>query len=149
MQKCLNCDGSGKGIVYVGYLGLGDAKHAQLDDNTGAGGIGAAANSGVATYLSYNGVYESDSAVETGNYTWWGQEHLNGSPGQVAPATQIADGIVSGLNAQTSTIVNPGGNITTAFQNALLPVPSMQVFRTLDYGTPQQGAWPAPYQFMH
>ena len=149
VQKCLNVDGSGLGIVYVGYLGLSDAKHAKNDDNTGAGGVGAAANSGAAVVLSYNGVYESDSAVETGNYTWWGQEHLYGTPGQVAPATQIADGIVSGLNQQTATIANPGGNESTVFQNSLLPVPSMQVFRSLDYGTPQQGAWPAPYQFTH
>jgi hypothetical protein len=149
VQKCLNVDGSGKGIVYVGYLGLSDAKHAQLDDNTGAGGVGAAANSGTATYLSYNGVYESDNAVETGAYPWWGQEHLLGTAGQGAPATTVGDAIVTGLNAQLATIVNPGGNVTTAFQNALLPVPSMQVYRTQDYGTPVQGAWPIPYQFNH
>ena len=149
VQKNLNVDGSGKGIVYVGYLGLSDAKHAAADDNTGAGGVGSAANSGAATYLQFNGVYESDTAIETGNYTWWGQENLYGQAGQVAPQTQIGDGILAGLTAQINTVVNPGGNVTTTPQNAILPVPSMQVYRSQDYGNPLQGSWPTPYQFTH
>lgn len=149
VQKCLNVDGSGKGIVYVGYVGLSDAKHAAADDNTGPGGTGSAANSGTAVYLSYNGVYESDSAIETGAYTWWGQEHLFGTAGQGAPATTVGNAILAGLNVQTSGIVNPGGDVRTALQNSLLPVSSMQVYRTQDYGAAVQGSWPTPYQFTH
>ncbi|HTR43785.1 MAG TPA: hypothetical protein VMH87_19405 [Pseudomonadales bacterium] len=149
VQKSLNCDGSGKGIVYLGYLGISDARHAFLNDNTGAGGTGSAANSGTAVYLQFNGVYESDTAIETGNYTWWGQENLYGQAGQVAPQTQIGDGILTGLTTQINTTVNPGGNVTTTAQNAIIPVPSMQVYRSQDYGNPLQGSWPTPYQFQH
>jgi len=149
VQKNMNCDGSGQGIVYVGYMGISDARHAFLNDNTGPGGVGAAANSGTAIYLSFNGVFESDSGVELGNYTWWGQENFYGQAGQVAPQTQIGDGILAGFNTQMATVVNPGGDVRTVAQNALIPVPSMQVFRSQDFGVPQQGAWPAPYQFNH
>jgi hypothetical protein len=149
VQKCMNVDGSGKGIVYIGYMGLSDARHAFLDDNTGAGGTGSAANSGTAVYLSYNGVYESDSAVETGAYPWWGQEHLLGSASQGAPATTVGDAIIAGLNTQLAGVANPGGDVRTVAQNAIVPVPSMQAYRTLDYGIPVQGSWPTPYQFTH
>jgi hypothetical protein len=149
VQKCLNTDGSGQGAVFVGYAGLSDARHAFLDDNTGPGGTGSAVNSGTAVYLTFNGVYESDSAVELGQYPYWGSEHLLGTPGQGAPETTVGDAIVTGLNVQTAGLGSAAGNVTTAAQSTLIPVPKMQVHRSLDFGYPVQGSWPTPYQFTH
>jgi len=145
VQKVLNVDGANQGVVLIGYLGISDAAHAHNDDNTGPGGTGAASGSGAATYLPFNGVYESDSGVINGSYSYWGQEHLLGSVGQSSTGTpgKTAAAIVSGIAAQLTssgagTKTGAVGPTYTA-QSILIPKASMQATRGNDGGFPTQG----------
>jgi len=143
----MNVDGTGSGNVLIGYLGVGDAAHAYADDNTGSGGVGAAANSGPATFLPFNGVWESDSAIENGSYSYWGQEHILGSIGQssTSPAGETAAAIVSGLATQLT--ASGAGTKTGAVgptysaQSAIIPKSLMQATRASDGGFPTQGTF--------
>jgi hypothetical protein len=67
-------------VINDGYAGIGDWQGA---------GAGLAAG---AVALSENGVYESDGAIETGTYSFWGHEHLYGPHGQ---STSSAGGVVA------------------------------------------------------
>jgi hypothetical protein len=76
VAKALGVDGSqtqidpnfgGTGWIAVGYLGVSDA--------TGIGGTPTG------NWLTLNGVMESDGAVEEGQYSLWGNEHLYGASG--------------------------------------------------------------------
>lgn len=58
---------AGIGGYYVTYLGLADATTATAATGTGAG---------PAKELTYNGVPYSLTAVQEGQYTFWGYEHL-------------------------------------------------------------------------
>ena len=84
--ETMQVDGSGQGIILLGYLGISDAKNANTAGHYVSG------QGGAATYLSYNGVYESDAGVINGSYSYWGQEHLYGSIGQskTGQAGQVA-----------------------------------------------------------
>jgi hypothetical protein len=101
-------------------------------------------------------VYESDTGVENGTYTYWGQEHCLGQHGQSASSTagQVANnndgstGIVNGVenwlsanagNATGNFSTNPGNSSSvTAGQSYLIGAGSMNVSRTADYGFPTE-----------
>lgn len=67
-------------VITIGYAGIGDWQGA------GAGLAGGA------VALTENGVAESDGAIETGTYSFWGHEHLYGPHGQ---STSSAGGVVA------------------------------------------------------
>jgi hypothetical protein len=136
VAKELEVDGSGSGKIILGYLGIPDSQTAVA----GTSGTG----SGPAVYLPYNGVYESDSAVENGSYSYWGQEHLFGTHGQSGAAltvgTATKNGIVNysiaHLGAATgSVLTNPNA------QSVLIPESFMQASRGSDGGFPAQGGF--------
>lgn len=64
--------GDGNNALTVGYLGVSDAT---------ANGLTIAAN-----WLTFNGVAESDGAVESGTYSFYGHEHLLGKNVPTNPA---------------------------------------------------------------
>ncbi len=75
VAKSLSVDGSqaqpdpnfgGTGWLAIGYLGTSDAQSASLT---------------TANWLTLNGVMESDGAIEEGQYSYWGNEHLYGANG--------------------------------------------------------------------
>lgn len=135
VQTDLNVDGSGVGDVIVGYVGISDAKNAVVDHNGGTG-------SGDAVFLTFNGVYEGDEAVETGQYPFWGQEHLLGQHGQssTGAAGETASAIVSGIGAQLTSsgagLATGSVNGNAANQSLVIPSSLMRVKRSLDYGFP-------------
>jgi len=138
--ESMQVDGTGSGIVLVGYLGISDAKNANTAGHyvTGQGGA--------ATYLPYNGVYESDAAVINGDYSFWGQEHLLGSINQssTSQAGKVAAAIVKGIAANlTATAAGTAtGNVSNnPSQSAIIPVTSMLVHREGDSGFPIQGGF--------
>ena len=136
VQKVLNVDGTGSSSVLIGYVGISDGANAHV--NT----VG-----GPATYLSFNGVYESDSAVINGNYPYWGQEHLLGNNTESSSSAQGKTGaaIVTGINAQlvSSGAGTKGGAVgpTYTAQSVLVPVGAMQATRGTDGGFPSQGTF--------
>jgi hypothetical protein len=138
VAKELNIDGTGQGVVLVGYLGISDAAAAAVatSGQIGAGG-------GNAAYLPFNGVYESDSGVVNGTYTYWGQEHLLGTVGQspTSEAGIVATAIVSGLLANENASGIQTGNVLTHAQTAVLAKSLMQVKRSTDVGFPQVGTY--------
>lgn len=77
-------DTFGSQIITLGYVGISDG-------NTAISGGGEA--------LTLNGVPENDATVISGAYSFWGHEHLYGTPGQ--PSTGPA-GTVAGKLAGTS-----------------------------------------------
>jgi hypothetical protein len=136
VAKELNVDGSNQGIVLVGYLGISDAAAAAVA-TSGQISLGG----GNATYMTWNGVYESDSGVVNGSYTYWGQEHLLGTIGQ-SPTSQaglVATAIVNGLLANENASGIQSGNITTHAQTGVLAKSLMQVKRATDVGFPVVG----------
>jgi hypothetical protein len=140
VQKTLNVDGSSNGYVMLGYVGLSDGANAYAGvTNTGAG---------PATYLPFNGVYESDSGVINGTYTFWGQENLYGTVGQ-SPSSQagkVATAVYNGILAQETsagygTATGALGPGTPASQSIIIPTALMRVTRSeVDSGFPTQCA---------
>jgi hypothetical protein len=138
VAKELNIDGTGQGVVLVGYLGISDAAAASVA-TSGQIGLGG----GNATYLPWNGVYESDSGVVNGTYSYWGQEHLLGTVGQ-SPTSQAgvaATAIVNGLLVNENASGIQTGNVLTHAQTAVLAKSLMQVKRSTDVGFPQVGTY--------
>ncbi len=136
VAKELNVDGSAQGVVLVGYLGISDAFAAQT-----ATAAQITAGGGNATYLPFNGVYESDTGVVNGTYSYWGQEHLLGTVGQ-SPSSQAgvaASAIVAGLLANEVASGIQTGNVLTHAQTFVLAKSLMQVKRSTDAGFPQVG----------
>jgi len=145
VQKVLNVDGSGSGKVLIGYVGIGDGQNAVNPAKAGAGQV--------ATALTYNGVYESDSGVITGTYPFWGQEHLLGSIGQSGNPATVAAAIKAGIATELSNLNygNATGDFSTLGtaspavgalgQSPLIPVSLMQVNRSADSGFPSQGGF--------
>jgi hypothetical protein len=132
VQKVLNVDGTGSGVVLVGYVGISDAKNAF---NHTSGG-------GAAAYLTYNGVYESDAGVINGSYSFWGQEHLLGTVGQSGVPLTVGNAVASGIAAQltSSGAGTAAGNVSTnPSQSVLIPKGLLQVNRSADAGFPVQG----------
>ena len=144
VQSVLNVDSSSQGAVLVGYLGISDAAHAEADNNTGPGGSGSATGSGDASYLTFNGVWESDAAVENGAYTFWGSEHLYGQPSPTATdttvGTKLASGIAANLVANHDGLAAGAVGPTYTAQSILIPTSLMAVTRGgLDNGFPTVG----------
>jgi hypothetical protein len=127
----LNFDGTGSGYVLLEPLAVPDAASSHSPT---AGGP--------STYLPYNGVYESDSGVINGSYTFWGYEHLFGTVGQSSSseAGEVGSAIANGL--QSFLLTNGAGQATGAVgptysaQSALIPVSYLQVTRSGDGGFP-------------
>jgi hypothetical protein len=137
----LNFDGTGQGVVLIEPLAVPDAASAHTSPPSGGG---------AATYLSYNGVYESDSAVENGSYTFWGQEHIFGTVGQ--NNSTVAGTVGSALSGSGPNaigipqyLVNIGAGTasgavgpTYTAQSALIPETLLQVTKSTD------GSFPVP-----
>jgi len=127
----LNFDGTGSGTVLIEPLAVPDAASSHSPTAGGA-----------STYLSYNGVYESDSAVENGSYTFWGYEHIFGTVGQSSSseAGQVGTAIVAGIKSYLTS--NGSGTATGAVgptytaQSSLIPIPLLQITRSGDGGFP-------------
>jgi hypothetical protein len=99
---------SGVKGFYVAYLGLSDAYTAI------AGG---------AVELPYNGTYYSTNAVQEGQYTFWGYEHLDYRTGYSGIGQKVANLIANKIYYQDADIIPSTGNpvaagIRTVFMNA-------------------------------
>jgi len=140
VKQSLQTDGTGAGALILGYLGIADAAGAGVAPTSGVGG-------GAATYLPFNGVYESDSAVINGTYTYWGQEHLYGTVGQSTSsaagvaAAAIKSGIVAQLISSNSGKKTGAVGPTYTAQSAVIPTILMQVKRSTDGGFPAQATY--------
>lgn len=142
VAQTLSVDGTGSGILLIGYVVLSDAQTAiQAAGVNGAG-------SGPAVFLKFDGVYESDCAVINGAYPFWGQEHILGQVTPSAAAGSVAAAIKSGVVNQL-TISGAGtatGDVSTnPQQSPIIPVALMQVSRKTDSGVPSQSPFPLPY----
>lgn len=107
-----SADGGNTFALTVGYLGLSDA---------GVPASGAMSTS----VLTYNGVVESDGAVESGTYNYWGHEYVYGKPTPDNPAatalvpklftaikTQLCNNDASGTAGyNAATQFGPGFNV--------------------------------------
>lgn len=69
---------SGAKIVFITYMGIGDADRAINGTGSGVTGPG----SGAAKELTWNGVPYSTANIREGYYTFWGYEHIMVKPGQ-------------------------------------------------------------------
>lgn len=138
VAKELNIDGTGQSVVLVGYLGISDAFAAQTA-TSGQISLGG----GNATYLPWNGVYESDSGVVNGSYSYWGQEHLLGTIGQspTSEAGIVAAAIVNGLLVNENASGVQPGTVLTHAQTGVLAKSLMQVKRSTDVGFPVVGKY--------
>jgi hypothetical protein len=133
----LNFDGTGQGALLIEPLAVPDAVSATQPSSsiTSAGG-------GPATYLSYNGVYESDSGVITGTYPFWGNEHLFGSVNQSPSGIQGETGLAIANGVKSFILTNGSGTATGAVgptytpQSSVIPESFLQVSRTGDGGFP-------------
>lgn len=106
-----NTSALGSKAYYVAYLGTGDS---------------AGAIAGGAQALKWNGVDYSVAAVEEGQYTFWGYEHMLDN-GLTADQQTLASDIAATIDS------------TTAIQSGVgLPLSAMQVFRGNDGGQVQQ-----------
>jgi hypothetical protein len=85
----------GTGWIALAYLGLSDAVTAETANGGGANG---------AQRLSFNGVTESTTAIQQGQYSFWGNEYIFQAPAIGSPATTVYNNIVSGVDAQTDGI---------------------------------------------
>ena len=132
----LNYDGTGTGNILVEPLAVPDAAGAAVTA-VPSGGV-----AGAASYLTYNGVWESDANVENGSYTFWGYEHIFGTVGQsnTSAAGKVAAALVSGIGSYLTSI--SAGTSTGAVgptytaQSPLIPVSLLQVTRAGDGGFP-------------
>jgi len=115
VAKALGVDGSqsqtdpnfgGAGWIAVGYLGVSDA--------TGIGGTATG------NWLSLNGVMESDGAVEEGQYSLWGNEHLYGANGISGYKLTFGNNFVTLVGAQLggSTASANSSGIQNGFMHA-------------------------------
>ncbi|HWV99974.1 MAG TPA: hypothetical protein VNZ64_09805 [Candidatus Acidoferrum sp.] len=88
------------GYIAIGYLGIGDATKNSLGTNL---------------WLTLNGVFESDGAVEEGTYSYWGHEHLLGKNGisLTSPEGKLGTALFSGIPGQL------GGSVTTAHSTGI------------------------------
>jgi hypothetical protein len=135
--ECMNADASGLGSIPIGYLGISDAQKAVTNGNGGTAG------GGDCIALTFNGVYESDTAVETGQYTYWGQEHVLGQNGQLSTsnAGELAADLAGGIENYISVTAGVAtGNFSSnpSGQSLLIPTSLMDVTRSADNGFPTQ-----------
>lgn len=102
----LVCDEAGyndgnTNVVMVGYLGIGDANNAIKYG---------------AVKLSLNGVYEDDAAVEDGNYSFWGHEHLYATPSADSTVKALATALVGSNNGVFGSGSTLGGALAAGGQ---------------------------------
>jgi hypothetical protein len=129
VASAMNVDGSGSGVVLIGYLGINDAKGAHSPSSGGPG-----------SYIAFNGVYESDNAVEQGSFTYWGYEHVLGTTTARTPdVASFASGLVSGITTAIGTLGGATGDVTTnPAQSGIIPLSKMVVSRNgKDFGFPK------------
>ncbi len=128
-------DSTANGIIGVGYLGVSDAKSAATAADAG--------NGQTATYLSYNGVYESDAATITGGYPFWGTEWLYGQVSPSSAALAAGGALQAGIAANVASIApQPAGHdIRNNDSSTIIATSLMQVTRShADSGFPVQCA---------
>jgi hypothetical protein len=133
----LNFDGTGQQVVLIEPLAVPDALSAYQPASsvTSAGG-------GPATYLPYNGVYESDQGVINGSYPFWGNEHLFGSVNQQPTTVQGETGLAIANGVKSFILTNGSGTATGAVgpiykaQSSVIPESFLQVSRAGDGGFP-------------
>jgi len=127
---------TGNAIIGIGFMGISDAKSAATaaDEPT---------HTHTATYLTYDGVYESDAAVISGAYPIWGTEWLYGQVTPSAAALTAGAALLSGVQANVAAIgLQPAGHdIRNNDSSYILPTSVMQVTRSHgDSGFPTQCA---------
>ena len=80
------------GWIALGYLGRSDADTAENANGGGANG---------AQELTYNGVTESATAIQQGQYAFWGNEYIFQAPSVSPAAVTVYNAIVNNVNAHT------------------------------------------------
>jgi hypothetical protein len=106
------------GGYYITYLGINDAATAT------AAPTGSTVGQGAAKELSYNGVFYSVTAVQEGQYTFWGYEHLMYDADIVTPGSVLESvATLLGNNIETATATDSGISLS-----------SMKVSRQTDGG---------------
>ena len=80
------------GWIALGYLGRSDADTAEGANGGGVNG---------AQELTYNGVTESATAIQQGQYSFWGNEYIFQAPSVSPAAVTVYNGIVNNVNAHT------------------------------------------------
>jgi hypothetical protein len=128
VQKCLNCDSAGSGYVVIGYLGLSDGLNANVNAN------GKNSNQ-PATFLSLDGVFENNGTVESGQYSFWGHEHLLGQKnvGATTTAGYTAADLKAGVLADE---VAHSYGATASSQDFVIQASLMNATKTSDTGYP-------------
>jgi len=116
VSKALSLDGStttadpintgNTGYIAIGYLGTSDANANNLT-------FPPAGN----TWLTLNGVLESDGAIEQGQYSMWGHEHLYGKSGVTSGAAYnfgvlLAHQIPASLGGSSPSAHSSGINVS-------------------------------------
>ena len=111
VAKALGVDGSlqqtdpnfgGTGWMAVGYLGTSDAAALPVSPN----------------WLTLNGVLESDGAVEEGQYSYWGNEHLYGQSDVISnSAKQYQEDFANLFGTKLNASL--GGTVTTAHSGGI------------------------------
>lgn len=138
VQKALNVDGgttSGNGsagnYVILGYLGLSDANNALLSAKWPTGGT-----AGAPTFLPLDGVYESNGAVEQGNYSYWGHEHLLGQSSEYSSSNIYGYTSVALVNGILAAETSLGLGTVATGKDYIIPASLMQVTKSTDVGYP-------------
>jgi hypothetical protein len=118
VSACLRCDGKFSTTIAIGMLGISDA--IGLPIHTGG------AEAGGAVILTVDGVTESNGAIENGQYTVWGHEHLLGKHGQLTtqPGGIVGGKLFAGLPA--TLVANAWGTVA-ATQDVAIPVSLMRI----------------------
>lgn len=109
----MECDGANNVGILIGYLGIGDANTAK-NGKAGNAANGHPANPGGAVWLTLDGVAESNGAVEEGQYSFWGHEHLYGQTSPNAQTQVIGPLLQTGITAAVGTLGSVAGSSDTA-----------------------------------
>ncbi len=135
VRQEMQTDWTGQGVIGVGFMGISDAKSAALASDQGGNHYG--------TYLTYDGVYESDAATITGAYPIWGTEWCYGQVTPSAAALSAGAALVSGVKANVAAIglQAVGHDVRNNDSSYIIPISVMQVTRShTDSGFPVQCA---------
>jgi hypothetical protein len=129
VAKALSIDGSCQnadpntgttGWMAIGYLGMADAGNITNKNNLTGG----------STYwISYNGVAESDGAIEEGQYSYWNYERELGKVGITGAQKTFGQDLANNMPAQL------GGGTTTA-HSAGIAFKFMHAQKASDSGDP-------------
>ena len=106
---------AGIGGYYVTYLGLTDA---------------FTATNGGAVDLTYNGVSFSTNAVQNGQYTFWGYEHLDYLTAYSGNGKTVMDQLATQISTQDADFIIPGQTVSAGIRTIF-----MHVSRPTDGGT--------------